>query len=471
MIKKSIVGLVVCLLALAGSAWAQTQHVLDTGDPAAAERVCNPKSYTDLDNGIVRDNVTGLEWQQATAPGTYTWQQAQDYITSLNDAKYLGYEDWRLPTVEELSSLVDVGRIDPPAINPIFNDTVEAYYWSSTTYAYDAGSAWSVGFGADDFFNGFVNCNIKSDNYYVRAVRGGQYGSLDNFVINGDGTVTDNNTGLMWQPCNYGQALSGTECTGTAATRTWAAAFAYVQELNTTNYLDYGDWRLPTKNELQSIVNYSLYNPATTFPNMAEDFSGHFYWSSTTELFRNHAWSVAFGDGSVGNIPKTIGFYVRAVRGGSCRADGDWCIDENDCPDGSACVDGACDQPPVFLSEPLWVGPWMGLSSDPAYPGKPQSKDILFWAYDDDNLACRGVEISWKYRPVALLDGEVVALSDWIVKEPWRFLWFVWIETPGIANIPSGPGLFEFKMTLTDCMGQMVDSEGFWGKRYYFQIN
>ena len=48
-----------------------------------ANYTCNPHSYTDLGNGVVRDNVTGLEWQQATAPGTYTWSQASTYPASL----------------------------------------------------------------------------------------------------------------------------------------------------------------------------------------------------------------------------------------------------------------------------------------------------------------------------------------------------------------------------------------------------
>jgi hypothetical protein len=42
----------------------------------------NPPSYTDLGNGILWDNVTGLQWQQATAPGTYTWDQALDYVAA-----------------------------------------------------------------------------------------------------------------------------------------------------------------------------------------------------------------------------------------------------------------------------------------------------------------------------------------------------------------------------------------------------
>ena len=112
---KSIVGLVVCLFLLAASnTWAQTTYVPDTGDPN--ERVCNPKSYTDLGNGIVRDNVTGLEWQQAIAPGSfYSWQDALDYVAGMNVGTYenYGYTDWRLPTLNELSTLVDAGQENP----------------------------------------------------------------------------------------------------------------------------------------------------------------------------------------------------------------------------------------------------------------------------------------------------------------------------------------------------------------------
>ena len=144
-----------------------------------------------------------------------------------------------------------------------------------------------------------------------------------------------------------------------------------------------------------------------------------------------------------------------------------------ECPEFYACVDGTCqpvDQPPVFITEPLWVGSWVGLSSDPANPHKPQSKHVLFWAYHDDVLSCRGVTVAWMYRPVELQEGEVVPLGEWVVQIPWRYLWYVWIEEPTIANI-TGPGLFEFKMTATDCLEQVTDSETFWGKRYYFQVD
>jgi hypothetical protein len=129
------------------------------------------------------------------------------------------------------------------------------------------------------------------------------------------------------------------------------------------------------------------------------------------------------------------------------------------------------DQPPIFLCEPLWVGPWIALSTDPANPHKPQSENMLFWAIDDDAVACTGTEVNWKYRPVQLQAGEVVALGDWVIEMPSRFMQWIWIEAPGIADIPASPGVYEFKMTVTDCMDQMTDSKVFFGKRYYFQVD
>ena len=129
---------------------------------------CNPHSYTDLGNGVVKDNVTGLEWQKATAPGTYTWQQAIDYCNNLSLG---GKDDWRLPTIKELTTLVDSSIPYPgPTINTtFFPGTVASHYWSSTTFASNTSFAWYVLFGY-----GYVNGGNKTGYYYVRAVRGGQ---------------------------------------------------------------------------------------------------------------------------------------------------------------------------------------------------------------------------------------------------------------------------------------------------------
>ena len=162
--KKLFFLLAICLCVLAvSSAWAQ--GLPDTGQTKCydndVEITCpqpgeafygqdaeyvKARSYTDLGNGIIQDNVTGLMWQKATAPGTYTWQQALDYCANLE----LGpYSDWRLPAVNELSTLVDSNIPSPgPTINTnYFPDTVASggYYWSSTSIANDTNFVCSRG--------------------------------------------------------------------------------------------------------------------------------------------------------------------------------------------------------------------------------------------------------------------------------------------------------------------------------------
>ena len=124
-------------------------------------------AFIDNGDGTITDTATGLMWQQATAPGTYTWQPALDYCANLE----LGpYSDWRLPDKNELQSLVDYSRVDPSINTTYFPDTLASNYWSSTTNASYTEGAWSVTFG----FGGVYGGN-KAGGLYVRAVRSGQY--------------------------------------------------------------------------------------------------------------------------------------------------------------------------------------------------------------------------------------------------------------------------------------------------------
>jgi hypothetical protein len=253
----------------------------------------NTQSYADIGNGIVRDNVTGLEWQQTTAPGTYNWDGALAYCDNLT----LGsYSDWRLPTVKELSTLVDSSCPYPgPTINmTYFPNTQASLYWSSTTLAVPPYNDWLV-----SFQYGYVDGGYNSYGIYVRAVRGEQ--STNNFINNGDGTVTDTSTGLMWQ-----QDIA-------PGTYTWQQALAYCDNLTLGGY---SDWRLPTWKELLSIVDYGRYNPSiytTYFPNTAASF----YWSSTTDAkYPDFAWVVYFYSGRVVYGSSKSGLlYIRTVRG------------------------------------------------------------------------------------------------------------------------------------------------------------
>jgi hypothetical protein len=131
--------------------------------------------YVDNGDGTVTDNCTGLMWQQATAPGAYTWTEALQYCDQLelgmNPETDEAYDDWRLPNVRELQSIVDYGRTDP-AIAPVFR-AGSSPYWSSSTSEHNRTNAWHVYSGY-----GNINSTIKANNVddkgnpmYVRAVR------------------------------------------------------------------------------------------------------------------------------------------------------------------------------------------------------------------------------------------------------------------------------------------------------------
>ncbi len=194
----------------------------------------NPR-FTDNGNGTVADNLTGLMWtQDAGTPtvgsctgGTKNWQSALDYVACLNSNNYLGHNDWRLPNINELASLVNTGQQNNSTwLNGQGFSNVQAdNYWSSTTDASNITAALVVLMS-----NGYSCAPNKTYDYYIWLVRAGQSGSADpsypsniwktgqttsyysgddgdlqkgvswpspRFADNDNGTVTDNLTGLI----------------------------------------------------------------------------------------------------------------------------------------------------------------------------------------------------------------------------------------------------------------------------------
>jgi hypothetical protein len=383
--RKGVTGIFGCLALLLLAAVAFASPVPDTGQTkcynvVGDEITCpspgqalygqdanysiNPPSYTKLgSNGaelpdsatvwaMIKDNVTGLIWENKQsrngvkdyanphdADNTYTWYDptdphpgtpgdgtdTKDFLDALNNAHFGGYSDWRLPTIKDLTYIVNcsTSNIGLSINTSYFSNTQSAYYWSSTTFASDTSSAWGV-----DFYFGYDYIGYKYYSLYVRAVRGGQSGSfgnltigpfdskvsgsiyeasavIDSFKDNGNGTVTDISTGLMWQQ-NTPDVM-----------KNWDQALADCESLSLSDYLD---WRLPTIMELRSLVEYSIHDPAintTFFP----DTVSSFYWSSTTYPHdRDYAWGLNFsiGRGGTGGL-KSSSYYVRAVRGGQSR--------------------------------------------------------------------------------------------------------------------------------------------------------
>jgi len=115
----------------------------------------------DREDGTIFDTKTKLLWQRVPSDDTYTWEEAYKYCKSLTLG---GYNDWRLPTLEELRTLID--KRHEPTICPIFECKLD-WYWSSTSDTDFPAIVWLVYFGY-----GYASNDDKDTHIYVRAVRG-----------------------------------------------------------------------------------------------------------------------------------------------------------------------------------------------------------------------------------------------------------------------------------------------------------
>ncbi len=324
--------------------------------------------FKDNRDGTITDNLTGLVWlKRANCFGRRDWATAlsdanglADGACGLTDGSSPG--DWRLPNVNELESLINAEVANPAAWlgDPAqgFDNVLLSSYWTATTFAELTEDAWVVSMSNGEV----VGANPKVITIYVWPVRAGQTdGSPDpaypaniwktgqttcydaagseitcagtgqdgeiqagvswpapRFKDNGDATVTDKLTGLMWT--KDANAPGPPACT-TATAMTWQDALDYVDCLNTNSYLGYNDWRLPNRKELHSLTDFSRFYPA-----LPADYSAYFtnvqrstYWSATTVSgsYSAYAWAVSIRRGNVSRNTKTSGNRVWPVRAGS----------------------------------------------------------------------------------------------------------------------------------------------------------
>jgi len=268
----------------------QTQTYTDTlGEDS--DYSMNLPSYTDNSNGTVTDNVAGLMWQQEDDNTTRDLSSSEAYCDNLDLA---GFSDWYLPSRRELMSIVDYGT-HQYAINDTYFYNTKSGYCSSTTKLPDTSTPYHVNFESGiAIYYGF-------DAYYVRCARGGQDTISESFTDNNDGTVTDNNTGLMWQKEDDNELYM------------WENALTYCEVMSLG---EHSDWRLPNIKELETIVDENQLNPAineTYFP----DTELNEYMSATTCVYSTPmVWVVYFATGAMGPTEKTTPRYVRCVRGG-----------------------------------------------------------------------------------------------------------------------------------------------------------
>lgn len=114
--------------------------------------------YTNNANGTVTDNRTGLIWQQALQPATYTHANAVTYCANLTLG---GSSNWRLPEISELQSIYD--PCSTTFADPVFTGSPSAIAWSNTLYVFDTTQAWTL------FNNAYHSPRTSSG--HVRCVR------------------------------------------------------------------------------------------------------------------------------------------------------------------------------------------------------------------------------------------------------------------------------------------------------------
>ena len=235
----------------------------------ASKGVCLPRTFsidgTSVENEkTVTDSNTGLQWQQTVFKKTYNLEKADKYCAELS---YGGHDDWRLPTIQELASIIDNSRFVPSIDPDYFPDTPVSdknetfYFWTSSSYAGEGNYAWAISFDS-----GVISRQSKNDGNFVRCVRGKKLAvnSFKPLVKKGDLIIKDTLSGLVW----------AADYTGTLY---WTEALSYCNNLD---YAGYTDWRLPNRNELLSLANYDKIRQASDFPELPLEK----FWSSSPLL-------------------------------------------------------------------------------------------------------------------------------------------------------------------------------------------
>ena len=131
------------------------------------------------------------------------------------------------------------------------------------------------------------------------------------FTIHNDGTATDNTTGLMWMRCSLGQQWDGKTCSGESAIYFWAEGLKVAAS---HEFADYADWRLPNKNELESIIEARCFLPAINNRVFPATPSAYFWSSSPYAAVTEGAWNIDFGYGAINASIKSGSIHIRLVR-------------------------------------------------------------------------------------------------------------------------------------------------------------
>ena len=246
-----------------------------------------------------RDVVMGALWQTAPSAAS-AYGGAEAAVASANAGSLCGRADWRLPTVIELSNLVDAGAAaaDPAIDTAFFPGTPQAGFWTAEGRANDAAAAWAV-----EFASGAVGVlNRTDDRAWTRVVSGTARTSGLTFAS--ETMFTDMGFALSWLV--------------TGDTGTWSQALAAAGAANAAQTGGFSDWRLPNRNELSSLVERTRRAPSTAAA-VGSRIAAQGYWTATplqtaTGVETAFSWVVDFDNGDMLPRPVTDTRRILLVR-------------------------------------------------------------------------------------------------------------------------------------------------------------
>jgi hypothetical protein len=298
----------------------------------------NPMSFSISDDDlIVIDNNTGLMWErhlnwkwEKTTPPQGDWRpqdvfaykdgepRRRPYHEGVQYCKNLGlggYSDWRMPSMKEGHTIAHYASARPaihmkyfkdvyPGL-PGYGDRGKGGMWGGPIAPDHNNSGWHLGF-IDGHFMGYPRTGYKTTRC-VRADNNGAYFRPD-YVDNGDGTVTDKVTDLIWQQATDGQL------------RDWEGSIQHCEDLV---FSGHDDWKLPSNKELSSTVDLLRYKPAIDTGYFPDTDYKAYYWTRTPETrdaFRNmmSETTVQPEDTEINNAHENA-FFQEYMLGGNWR--------------------------------------------------------------------------------------------------------------------------------------------------------
>ena len=258
----------------------------------------------------VQDNRTGLVWEGKTTTGgtrdvshTLNGVAASGaYLSAVNNTSLCGFNDWRLPNVVELQSIVDYS-------NPSNNSStlsIDTNWFANTKQAlYMTGDIGSVQSTFIEFKYGQVRTISNTTVGYIRLVRGGNPDRSNKLTFNGN-EVFDASTGLTWRRCNEGKNWSGTACVGTSIVfSNFTQAFTHAQAQT--------GWRVPNIKELVSVTPLTGNLPYFGDDNLNDHMSATPCATCTNGSPGFWRASMSLG-GAKTTINSSAGYYLKLVK-------------------------------------------------------------------------------------------------------------------------------------------------------------